>query len=86
MTIRTVNRTELKEIAHDLFGMIVADLRSEVTDLRAENKMLKERVITLNAQFVAFDNRLKNELSRSEKSRQAILKRLGEVENMRLSA
>ena len=81
MTLHRASKQELKDVAQDLFGMIVADLRDEIADLREEVNRLQESVIALNTQQVALANRTRTELARSEKSREAILKRLAEVEN-----
>ena len=81
MSIKRVTRQELKNVANDLFGLLIADVRDELAELRAENERLRESIVALNSQQLATDSRLKSEFARSQESRKGILKRLAEVEN-----
>ena len=79
--IKTASREELSAVAGKLIEPAVEGLQAEMDALKMELKGQRDTIIALNTQLTAMNHRMGNELARSEKSRQAILKRLAEVEN-----
>lgn len=83
MTIKTVSRDELKEIANDLFRIVISDLRDEISAINRELTHQHESLITLNTQINALEHQTKTESHRAKRARDSIFERMAKLENDR---